>query len=49
MLDWRLDAFRVWQTMEEPDWAHVNTTKPDYQAISYYSAPKSKVAPGLSR
>ena len=36
MLEWRLDAFRVWQSMEEPDWAHVQYEKPDYQAISYY-------------
>ena len=46
MLQWRLDAFRVWQNMKEPDWAHVNYEKPDYQAISYYSAPKSKVPLG---
>lgn len=43
MLEWRLEAFRVWKTMKEPDWAHVEYTKPDYQAISYYSAPKAKV------
>jgi len=43
MLEWRLEAFRVWQTMKEPDWAHVEYAKPDYQAISYYSAPKAKV------
>lgn len=41
MLDWRLKAFRAWQKMEEPDWAHVDYPKIDYQAISYYSAPKS--------
>ena len=41
MLEWRLTAFRVWEQMEEPDWAHVDYEKPDYQAISYYSAPKS--------
>lgn len=41
MLAWRLKAFRIWQKMEEPDWAHVNYPKIDYQAISYYSAPKS--------
>ena len=46
MLNWRLEAFRVWQTMEEPDWAHVQYEKPDYQAISYYSAPKSKAPLG---
>ena len=43
MLEWRLEAFRVWKTMTEPDWAHVEYAKPDYQAISYYSAPKAKV------
>jgi len=42
MLEWRLQAFRHWQTMHEPNWAHVHYTQPDYQAISYYSAPKSK-------
>ena len=41
MLDWRLKAFAAWQEMEEPDWAHVDYVKIDYQAISYYSAPKS--------
>ncbi len=42
MTDWRLEAFRIWKSMEEPDWANVNYEKPDFQAISYYSAPKSK-------
>ncbi|MGB0171491.1 MAG: Fe-S cluster assembly protein SufB [Flavobacteriales bacterium] len=46
MLEWRLEAFRVWQQMEEPEWAHVEYEKPDYQAISYYSAPKSKAPLG---
>ena len=41
LLDWRLDAFAHWQTMREPKWAHVSFTPIDYQAISYYSAPKS--------
>ncbi len=41
LLDWRLQAFAHWQTMREPDWAHVNYPAIDYQAISYYSAPKS--------
>jgi Fe-S cluster assembly protein SufB len=40
MLDWRLDALKIWMEMEEPDWANVNYEKPDFQAISYYSAPK---------
>ncbi len=42
MLDWRLKAFRYWQTMVEPNWAKLNLNPIDYQAISYYSAPKSK-------
>ncbi|OSY88686.1 cysteine desulfurase [Tenacibaculum holothuriorum] len=42
MTEWRLEAFRIWQQMEEPEWANVNYEKPDFQAISYYSAPKQK-------
>ena len=42
LLDWRLESFRLWQKMTEPEWAHVHYTKPDFQAISYYSAPKQK-------
>lgn len=42
LLEWRLEAFKIWQGMKEPEWAHVHYTKPDFQAISYYSAPKSK-------
>jgi Fe-S cluster assembly protein SufB len=42
MLDWRLQAFRHWQTMVEPTWAHVHYPPIDYQAISYYSAPKGR-------
>jgi Fe-S cluster assembly protein SufB len=42
MLDWRLKAFRHWQTMTEPSWAKLNLEPIDYQAISYFSAPKSK-------
>jgi Fe-S cluster assembly protein SufB len=41
MLDWRLKAFALWKEMPEPDWAHLNYDKMDFQAISYYSAPKS--------
>jgi Fe-S cluster assembly protein SufB len=40
MLDWRLKAFRRWQRMTEPTWAHVHYPPIDFQAISYYSAPK---------
>ncbi|MBV43132.1 MAG: Fe-S cluster assembly protein SufB [Crocinitomicaceae bacterium] len=42
MLQYRLEAFKIWQKMEEPDWPHLHYKKPDYQAISYYSAPKQK-------
>lgn len=42
MLEWRLDAFRNWLTMTEPNWAHVNYPKPDFQEITYYAAPKKK-------
>ncbi len=40
LLDWRLEAFERWKTMQEPDWAKLNIDPIDYQAISYYSAPK---------
>ena len=42
MTDWRLEAFRLWKEMEEPEWANVTYDKPDFQAISYYSAPSTK-------
>lgn len=42
MTDWRIEAFRAWQGMTEPEWANVHYQKPDFQAISYYSAPKKK-------
>ena len=42
LLDWRLKAFRHWQTMEEPRWPHVQYEPIDYQGISYYSAPGAK-------
>ncbi|MBB1149224.1 Fe-S cluster assembly protein SufB [Myroides sp. NP-2] len=42
MTDWRLESFRIWKEMTEPEWANVQYEKPDFQAISYYSAPKSK-------
>jgi len=40
MTEWRLEAYEAWSAMEEPDWANVDYPKPDFQAISYYSAPK---------
>ena len=42
MLNWRLEAYRHWLTMREPSWAHVHYPPIDFQAISYYAAPKSK-------
>jgi len=42
LLDYRLQAYRAWLDMTEPTWAHVSYPEIDYQAISYYSAPKSK-------
>ena len=42
LLNWRLKAFRHWQTMREPRWAHVRYETIDYQAICYYSAPKTR-------
>lgn len=42
MTEWRLDAFRVWSEMTEPEWANVHYEKPDFQAISYYAAPVKK-------
>ncbi len=41
LLDFRLKAYRRWLTMDEPKWAHVQYPQIDYQAISYYSSPKS--------
>ncbi|MBC7283914.1 Fe-S cluster assembly protein SufB [Hoeflea sp.] len=45
MLEWRLDAFKRWLTMEEPSWARVDYPKIDFQDIHYYSAPKSSAGP----
>ena len=40
LLEWRLKAYRHWLTMTPPDWAHLKIATIDYQAISYFSAPK---------
>ncbi len=45
MLEYRLEAFRAWQKMEQPDWAHLNIPPIDYQDIYYYAAPKKKEGP----
>src|ERR1700681_3518910 len=47
MLEWRLEAFRRWLTMTEPNWARVNYPKIDYQDLYYYSAPKKKALASL--
>ena len=41
LLEWRLEAYRHWLTMEHPEWSFVEFPKIDFQDISYYSAPKS--------
>jgi Fe-S cluster assembly protein SufB len=45
LLQWRLDAYRRWLTMEEPNWARVHYPKINYQDLYYYSAPKSTPGP----
>lgn len=45
MLTWRLQAYRHWLTLKEPHWAHLHYKPIDYQNMSYYSAPKTKVSP----
>ncbi|SON56499.1 FeS cluster assembly protein SufB [Hartmannibacter diazotrophicus] len=45
LLDWRLEAFRRWQTMSEPTWARVEYPKIDFQDLYYYSAPKKTAGP----
>ena len=46
MLDFRMKAFRYWQTMKQPSWGHVTLPPIDYQAISYYADPTAKKAKG---
>jgi Fe-S cluster assembly protein SufB len=43
LLEWRLAAYRKWLAMKPPTWAHVHYPPIDFQSISYYSAPKSKI------
>ena len=42
MLDWRLEAFKKWKSMEKPNWAKVSFPDIDFQDIYYYAAPKAK-------
>jgi len=43
LLEWRLEAYRHWLTLKEPDWAQLKYPQIDYQKIIYYSAPKSRI------
>jgi len=45
MLEWRLEAYRRWLALDEPDWARVNFPRIDYQDSYYYAAPKEKIGP----
>jgi Fe-S cluster assembly protein SufB len=45
LLDWRLEAYRRWLTLEEPTWANVTYPKIDFQELYYYAAPKSTEGP----
>lgn len=42
MTEWRLEAYREWLKMEEPEWANIHYEKPKFQEIAYYAAPKKK-------
>ncbi|WP_185873840.1 Fe-S cluster assembly protein SufB [Blattabacterium cuenoti] len=43
MLNWRLESYSIWKKMKEPKWANIKYITPNYQKISYYSAPKKKI------
>ena len=45
LLEWRLEAYRRWRTMDEPKWARVHYPKIDYEDLYYYAAPKSADGP----
>mgnify|MGYP003860430501 FL=1 len=45
LLEWRLKAYRAWESMTEPKWANVKYPKVDFQGIRYYSAPKQQSKP----
>ena len=45
LLDFRLEAYRYWLTLTPPEWAHLDIPEIDFQAISYYAAPKQKKGP----
>ena len=45
MTEWRLNAYKRWQAMEEPSWARVSYPKIDFQDLHYYAAPKNQTGP----
>ena len=45
LTEWRLQAFAHWQTLAEPSWAHLHYQPVDFQAQSYFSAPRSQAGP----
>ena len=45
MTEWRLNAYKRWQAMEEPNWARVSYPKIDFQDLHYYAAPKNQTGP----
>src|SRR5262249_59719965 len=45
LLEWRLAAFRAWRSMTQPNWAKLPLTPIDYQAATYYFAPKQNTRP----
>ena len=45
LTEWRLEAYRRWLTLEEPDWARVNYPKVEFNELHYYAAPKSHAGP----
>jgi len=47
LLEWRLDAYKRWLTMKEPEWARVEYDRVDYNDIYYYAAPKRQAAQSL--
>jgi Fe-S cluster assembly protein SufB len=47
LLQWRLQAYQYWKTLTSPKWSHVHYPEIDFQAISYYSAPKEKIAKSI--
>lgn len=47
MLEFRLKAYRHWLTMEMPRWAHLNMPEIDFQAISYFAAPRKNIPKSL--